>query len=324
MLGLALPAGSEAAPATIGQLPESPPVPGCATGPRDFFQLTPNNGDAYRVPLGYTEIVSWSTYASEGEGQVLELKVFDDHLPSGQYAVIRHDQPRTLTPSAINTFPVEISVAPGDIIGLDDVNASPELPSGCVFPYEAADTFAFSLNSALGDGEGGTYKVEKLGRVNAIAVVEAPPAVDLIGPSRGPASGGTTVVIAGHDLTAAKRVSFGDGAIAAVSPPSSPRTVDVTVTTAAGTTPKSAPDRFTYDAPSAEVPRGERPTSNCIVPRLHGRLLAAVRRKLKAAHCRPGKITGPRGRRARVRRQSVKPGTVLPSGASVAVRLGAA
>ena len=285
------------------------------------------------IPPGYTEIVSWSTYASEGAGQMLGLKVFDDNLPSNQYAVIRHDGLRTLTPETVNTFAVEIPVAGGDVIGLNTGNASLALPNGCVFSAPASDTYAFSVNAALNDGEGGTYAPEKLGRVNVSALVEAPPALTFVSPDRGPASGGTPVVIAGHDLTAAKSVTFGgapaasfsvnsDNALTAVSPPSSASTVDVTVTTAAGTTAKSAADHFTFEPLPPGMSNQGPPAPSCVVPKLRRLGLAAVRRRLTAAHCHLGRITGPRGRRARVKGQSVKPGTVLPSGARVGVRLG--
>jgi hypothetical protein len=324
-----------AAPVTIGQLPESVPIAGCANGPRDVFQLTLSGGSEYVVPPGYTEIASWSTYAAEGAGQLLGLKVFDDHLPSDEYAVIKHDPLRPLTPGVINTFPVEIPVAGGDVIGLDNGNSSLALPNACAFSASPTDAFAFSLNLSLGDGQEGTYKVEKGDRINVSAVVEAPPAANFVSPARGPVSGGTSVIIAGHDLTGAKAVAFGDApatrftvdsddAITAVSPPSSSATgVEVTVTTAAGTTAKSPDVRFTYEPlPPAAAEQVPQKAPSCVVPRLRGRRLAAARRRLRAAHCSAGRVRGRRGPRARVKGQSAKPGTVLPAGTAVNVRLG--
>jgi len=78
----------------------------------------------------------------------------------------------------------------------------------------------------------------------------------------GPASGGTSVAIAGTGFTNATGVSFGDTpaagfavngdtSITAVSPVASPGTVDVTVTTAGGTSAVSPSDEFTFiGAPS--------------------------------------------------------------------------
>ena len=85
--------------------------------------------------------------------------------------------------------------------------------------------------------------------------VTPPPDVTSVDPSSGPTSGGTTVTITGTDLSDATAVSFGGAAakiltdsateITVVSPEGS-GTVDITVTTSAGTSPITAADRFTY------------------------------------------------------------------------------
>lgn len=86
------------------------------------------------------------------------------------------------------------------------------------------------------------------------------PAVTDISPASGPTAGGTKVTIVGNDLDGARTVKFGSSAasftvdsssqITATSSPASPGTVDVSVTTAAGTSPTSAADRFTYASPA--------------------------------------------------------------------------
>jgi hypothetical protein len=76
----------------------------------------------------------------------------------------------------------------------------------------------------------------------------------------GPSSGGTSVTISGTGLTAATSVDFGltaaasfvvnsDYSITAVSPPEAAGTVDLTVTTAGGTSLTSGADQFTFVAP---------------------------------------------------------------------------
>jgi hypothetical protein len=86
-----------------------------------------------------------------------------------------------------------------------------------------------------------------------------PPTLTAITPQEGPQAGGTSVSITGTSLTGTSAVKFGaTGAmsftvnsptsITAVSPAGS-GTVDVTVTTAGGTTPTSAADHFTYRLP---------------------------------------------------------------------------
>jgi IPT/TIG domain len=155
------------------------------------------------------------------------------------------------------------------------------------------------------------------------------PGIAALTQSSGSISGGTPVAILGHDFGGPVTVSFGasvaastvqaENLILAVAPPSAtPGTVDVSVTAEGGTTPPVDAARFTYTA--------------CVVPKLRGLKLKASRRKLKAASCGLGKVrrgkrraakNGKRQRRAaKVRKQNPKPGTVLPPGGRVSVRLG--
>ena len=60
-------------------------------------------------------------------------------------------------------------------------------------------------------------------------------------------------------------------------------------------------------------------TLSCVVPTLKGRKLKADKKKLRNAGCKLGKVTG-HGKK--VRKQSVKPGTELPPGSRVNVKLG--
>jgi hypothetical protein len=84
-----------------------------------------------------------------------------------------------------------------------------------------------------------------------------PPLVSGITPTSGPAAGGTSVTLTGSGFTGATSVSFGatadatftvdsDTQITATSPAGSSGTVDVTVTTAGGTSVTSSNDLFTY------------------------------------------------------------------------------
>ncbi|MBM9508722.1 IPT/TIG domain-containing protein [Actinacidiphila acididurans] len=84
------------------------------------------------------------------------------------------------------------------------------------------------------------------------------PAVGKVSPSAGPLRGGTTVTITGTGLSGASAVHFGSVAVRPTASTASTVTVkspahvagpiDVTVTTAHGTSPKVTADRFTYDA----------------------------------------------------------------------------
>ncbi len=87
----------------------------------------------------------------------------------------------------------------------------------------------------------------------------AAPTVSSIAPTSGPATGGTTVIITGTDLSGATAVSFGGTAatgftvnsatqITATAPAHAAGAVDITVTTVGGTSATSAADQFTYVA----------------------------------------------------------------------------
>ncbi|MDQ1724744.1 MAG: hypothetical protein QOG52_1772 [Frankiaceae bacterium] len=90
----------------------------------------------------------------------------------------------------------------------------------------------------------------------ATTTIASAPTVTGLTPSSGPLTGGTPVTISGHGFTGASAVAFGVGAatsftvvtddqIVATAPPGT-ATVNVTVTTAAGTSPGSPADIFTY------------------------------------------------------------------------------
>jgi len=86
-----------------------------------------------------------------------------------------------------------------------------------------------------------------------------PPTVSFVSPSAGPESGGSTVTISGAHLSEATAVKFGasdavaftaasDSSVTAVAPPGN-GDVDVTVTTAGGTSPSVPADSFSYVPP---------------------------------------------------------------------------
>jgi len=90
------------------------------------------------------------------------------------------------------------------------------------------------------------------------------PAITGLSTQRGPASGGSSVILSGSDFTGATAVRFGavqatgftvDSAtrITATAPTASPGTVAVSVTTPEGTSPASATAQFSYQADSASL-----------------------------------------------------------------------
>ncbi len=97
------------------------------------------------------------------------------------------------------------------------------------------------------------------------------PTVTGVSPASGPSTGGTAVTITGTGFAGALSVNFGSGnpsatytvssssAITATAPPGPLGTVDVTVTSAGGTSVASAADEYTYVAPPAPTVTGVSP-----------------------------------------------------------------
>jgi hypothetical protein len=63
----------------------------------------------------------------------LSFKVWRKVGDPATYQVVGVDGPRTLTPSALNTFPVNIAVQPGDLIGFHKPLPSTDGNSACLF-----------------------------------------------------------------------------------------------------------------------------------------------------------------------------------------------
>jgi hypothetical protein len=98
------------------------------------------------------------------------------------------------------------------------------------------------------------------------------PSVTSVSPTSGPTTGGTSVTITGTALTGATSVKFGSAAatnvsvnsdtnITATSPAGQAGAVDVTVTTAGGTSAVNSGDQFTYTPPPAPTVTNVSPSS---------------------------------------------------------------
>ena len=63
-------------------------------------------------------------------------------------------------------------------------------------------------------------------------------------------------------------------------------------------------------------------SEGCRVPRLRSGSLRAAGRRLRSAGCKLGKVRGDRKQGAKVTKQDVRAGTLLPAGSSISVKLG--
>lgn len=189
---------SAAADVTVGEVAPPNPETFCNLGPTDTIQIGTAGGDSYAMPEAGV-LTSWSTSAGAGENQFLSLNVYRP-VSGGIYSIVGHDGPRALTPSALNTFPIDIPVEAGDVLGLNDHQA-PTAPDACAF-----------FTGAAGDVEGGLFGEAPPGsqlnfepentepdvRVNVSAnlqplVANIPPVTPTVPTASGPpASGGPT------------------------------------------------------------------------------------------------------------------------------------
>lgn len=114
-------------------------------------------------------------------------------------------------------------------------------------------------NNAVGDTEGISVTLQGQGPLTAITnpVASTTPVVTGLSPTSGSTSGGELVNVYGRHLTGATDVDFGataadgytvvnDSHIVAVAPAGSAGTVQVKVTTAAGTSTDTSADDYTY------------------------------------------------------------------------------
>jgi hypothetical protein len=197
-----------------------------------------------------------------------------DHTDFGAMAVASGTIVRTFTIQNTGTINLTIgTVVSGGMHAADfSVTASPSwlvAAAGSTtfqvtFNPSAAGTRSADISFTCDDCDEATYNF-------AIQGTGIPsPAITSVSPSSGPTAGGTPVVITGVNFTGAAAVKFGgsdaasyiiDSAtqITAVSPAVSAGTVDITVTTAGGSSATCAADQFTY-VPAPTV-TGISPTS---------------------------------------------------------------
>ena len=123
---------------------------------------------------------------------------------------------------------------------------------------------------------GATGGFTDIHQVQNVAITAGPPppvpTVTGVSPASGPSTGGTTVRSPAADSTSASAVNFGntpataflvqnDAVVTATAPAGKLGAVDVTVTTAGGTTTTGAADKFTYTVPPLPTVTGVSPAS---------------------------------------------------------------
>jgi hypothetical protein len=286
-----------------------------------------STGSSYRSPIDGV-IVRWRVYgtdssSSPGVKASYRLRILtpseDGTADPVESVFTGAGSSETETPEfgGLSTFPANLHVQAGQMIGIDLLNNSSNIA------FDNSST-AVSLSWLPTIEDGQTRVAGKKSDGHALAFnadVQPLPTLSSFSPSSGSIEGGYPVTLTGSDFSGATAVSFGDTPaiftaksdteIVATAPPTStPRTVGITVETIAGVTSPTTTNQFTYIA--------------CTVPKLKGRSLKSAKGRLRSADCKPGrvkKLPGTKAKRGRVVGQYPKPGSVLPPGAAVNITL---
>ena len=393
-LALVLASAAQAAPVTVGQVF----VPTSVCSSLTILQKGVASGTSYVAPISGV-ITSWSVEFGSTTIPGLKLKV-GRSAGGSNYTIVGESTVSAETMNTVDTYPANIPVQAGDVIGLYNPAALSPCALSTGSASDAIETFSGGEATV---GSTDAFAPGTMAKVDFSATITPPPGVSAITPSSGGAGGGTAVTITGNDLTGATAVKFGstsassfkvnsDTSITAVAPAGSVGAVDVTVTTPGGQSPASAVDQFTYLPPPGvtlisptQGPRtggtsvtiagehfvgatavsfgGEPATSFtvgsdttitavapasaagtvdvtvtspngtsaagagdhftflqiCVVPKLKGKTLKAAKKALRTSHCGVGKVAGPTT--GKVKHQSKRPGTTLPGGTRVSLKL---
>jgi len=314
-MSILLAMGSTAsAQVTLGQLAPPGTTFSCEyVQPYDELQTSVAAGNGYVAPSAGT-ITSWSTQVGSNPGQVLGMKVYRS-IGVGTFQVVGQDGPRALVPG-LNTFPVNIPVQAGDILG---ISLPTNAVSDCGFETGLeGDQISWQEGNAPTGSSFVIQETYSKNRLNVSASLLPPPTISSITPAAGSIKG-ASVVIGGTNFASVTGVSFGsapaaftvnsEGQITATAPPSkSLSKVSVTVTTAAGSA--TSAQTFAY--------------KGCKVPQLNGKKLKAAKKKLSKADCKLGKVKklhGATSKSGKVTNQNPKPGKLLAPGAKVKITL---
>lgn len=302
---------------TVGSvLPEKPTSVEFGQVQTFFNAALPEKGVNLTSPVNGA-IVRWRVLGAEGGPFYLRVL---HATGTGAYSASGTSNPATPSSPELQTFPANLPVKAGDLIGIDPSHATDKIGVAEVAGASFGTIFPPPFDGATVPASGILEGKE----IELSAEVQPTPAIDALVPDFGPVAGGSEVKITGTDFSTASAVKFGetpaagftvdsDTQITATAPKSATvGAVDVTVTTVAGTSPVDRADRFYYEG--------------CQVPKLKGKRLKAAKKALYRADCKLGKVqrraVSNGKRRHKVIKQSPKPGKVLASGSKVRIVIG--
>jgi hypothetical protein len=176
---------------TLGQLaPSGATTTTCGPTSGSYTQPTVTSGRSYVVPAT-GRITSWSTAAVSGANQEMSLKIFRP-LGGADYLALSHDGPRPLTPSAVNTFPANLAVKPGDVLGVNTDGTGGIV--GCRFEVPGETSWG-SFPESPEDGESATFLPAGAYRLNVTAEFEPSNDFSLASTRRNKKKGQATITV---------------------------------------------------------------------------------------------------------------------------------
>jgi hypothetical protein len=121
----------------------------------------------------------------------MALKIFRP-LGGNAYMTVSHDGPHPLTASAVNTFPVNLQVERGDVLGVDTSGTGNIV--GCLFQF-LGETYWGSFPEDPNDGEQATFFSANNYRVNVAAQFDPSHDFSFTGTTRNKKKGRATTTV---------------------------------------------------------------------------------------------------------------------------------
>jgi len=280
-----------------------------------FNTALPEPGATLASPVNGA-IVRWRIQGAKGGP--FYLRVLHPN-GKGQFEATGTSQGASPTDEGLQTFNTNLKVKAGDLIGIDPTSVEDMIGVVDVSGASYASIFPTPFEgSAVPSTETVSGK-----EIELAAEIQPQPEVTAVSPPFGSIAGGTVVTLTGTSFNQASEVKFGstpagftvdsDTEITTTVPQSvKPGSVDVSVTTFAGTNPNTRFDDYVYTA--------------CVVPQLKNRTLKAAKSLLRRRGCKLGHVKKMDAAKAKdvgkVLKQQPKAGKILPPGARVRIQLG--
>lgn len=220
----------------------------------DTVAVTPDGAFAYvtNYNSNNVSVISTATNTITGTISGLSGPAGLSITPDGADVYVTNENNNTVSVISTATNTITDTIAAGSV------------PDGIVADPAGGEAYAANVSgnnvsviSTSTNAITGTVAVGSL--PFEVAMAPAPPAVTAVSSSSGPAAGGRTVTITGTQMAGASAVDFGaipatnvtvinDLTVTATVPAQAAGTVDITVTTPAGTSATSSADQYTYIA----------------------------------------------------------------------------